>query len=404
MFLYSIAIRLYVFIIYLVAPFHAKARKTIAGRRGFFQVNPPSQTPSYIWFHCASLGEFEQGRPLLEKIKKEFPQKKILLSFFSPSGYEVRKNYEHADRVIYLPFDSASHARKFFESFKIDLVVFVKYDVWPFYLREILQRKIPVFLTSAVFRPNLFYFKWYGRFFKNMLQHINRIFVQDAESEKLGSLHGLKNIEIAGDARIDRVLTIKNNPAPMEEVKKFIGGKNCIVFGSIYKSDLEIIAAVEKNMGPNDRLVIAPHQVSDQEMKVLQQRYPQALLYRDLANAADQKILVVDHVGSLNQLYQFATMAYIGGGFERGIHNILEPAVFNIPVFIGPEFSKFPEAKSLLVENLVFSASHPDRIAQLMLNQMNQVDRNDFRQRSENWFLRHSGATDLILSKLKLFF
>jgi 3-deoxy-D-manno-octulosonic-acid transferase len=387
-----------------VAPFHTKARKMIAGRREFFASPPPPHNQGCIWFHCASLGEFEQGRPLIEKIKKEFPSKKILLSFFSPSGYEVRKNYDLADWVIYLPFDSATNARKFFDKYKIDLVVFVKYDVWPFYLREILRRKIPVFLTSAVFRANQFYFKSYGSFFKKMLQQLNSIFVQDSASENIAGLHGFKNIEIAGDARIDRVLAIKNKPLPMEEVKKFTGDNPCIVFGSIYPSDMEIISLVEKNLGPDAKLIIAPHQVHAHEIRLLQQRYPQALLFRDILKAANQRILIVDHVGSLNQLYQFATMAYVGGGFERGIHNILEPAVFNIPVFIGPRYSKFPEATSLVSENLVFSGSTQANVAQLMLNSPDKLNKFDFIHRSENWFLRHAGATDLILNKLALYF
>jgi 3-deoxy-D-manno-octulosonic-acid transferase len=405
MFLYSIGIKIYVLAIYLVSFFNLKARKIIQGRKGFFDLNQPEKDHAYIWFHCASLGEFEQGRPIIEKIKKEFPAKKILLSFFSPSGYEIRKNYEFADKVIYLPFDSSSNAKRFIQTFHIEMAIFVKYDVWPFYLRELLKQQIPVFLTSAVFRKNHVFFKWYGAFLKKLMFGINKIFVQDADSKNMAETNGLTNVEIAGDARIDRVLQIKESIGEVSGVKSFLNGSACIAFGSVYQSDVKLIEYLTTHASKEYKWMIVPHQVDENSIKYFKQVFPEAILFSRLQEEySGQHILIVDHVGSLNKLYQYAKMAYIGGGFEANIHNILEPAVFNIPVFFGPAFGKFPEASSLINEGLAFSDPNPVNLAKIMTSQLEQQASPGFKQRSNDWFSKKSGATDLIFSELRSYF
>ncbi len=404
MFFYGIAIKIYILFINLASPFYIKAKKAIAGRKNFFNIHQPDNSIKYIWFHCASLGEFEQGRPLIEKIKKELPDKKILLSFFSPSGYEIRKDYAFADKVVYLPFDSSSHAKKFLQAFNVEMAIFVKYDVWPYYLREILRKKIPVFLTSAVFRKDHFFFKWYGAFLRSMMAKMNKIFVQNNESKKIALDNGLLNVEVTGDVRIDRVLQIKENAVRMKDVEAFLDQKKCIIFGSAYRSDEGVITYIEKNLNDDHKIIIAPHQVDENVLNYFKQRHPRSILFKDLAEYSDQRILLIDHIGSLNQLYQYADLVYIGGGFEKGIHNILEPAVFNIPVFFGPRFEKFPEALSLIVEKLAFSDPDPTTVAKSMVMSLKEKEVKGHQERSKSWFTLNSGSTDLIFNNLCLFF
>jgi 3-deoxy-D-manno-octulosonic-acid transferase len=405
MFLYNIGIKLYIFFIYLASPFVPKAAKAIKGRRNFFSNNKPDHQTKYIWFHTSSLGEFEQGRPLIEKIKKENPGKKILLSFYSPSGFEVRMNYDFADRVIYLPFDSLPNARKFFEHFEIEMAIFVKYDVWPFFIKEAFKKNIPVFLTSAVFRNDHFFFKWYGKFFLQLLKRMKKIFVQDENSVKLAQEFGLDNVIQAGDVRVDRVLEIKKNIAQMPEMEKFIDGKKCIVFGSVYDYEIPIIQSVLNDTDGETKFIIVPHDISENILEKFKAKLPENIFYSQIDKYKSERILIVDHVGSLNKIYQYASMAYIGGGFKRrGLHNTLEPAVFNIPVFFGPHFHKYPEAVSMLKEDLVFVENSAPGLAKIMALKLKEQLGLDFVQRSQKWFTKNSGATDLIYKELSAIF
>lgn len=400
LFIYSIGIRLYIFILYLVSPFNSKAKKSLRGRKSFFKNKTPDNNNKFIWFHCASLGEFEQGRPLIEKIKKEHPSKKVLLSFFSPSGYEIRKDYEFADEVIYLPFDTRKNVKLFFKMYQIDMVIFVKYDVWPLYLKQILSQKIPVYLVSAVFRKNHFFFQWYGKFQKKLMYKINRIFVQDSGSKMIAESNGFNNVEIAGDLRLDRVLQIQQEVQPIELVEQFVGNHSCIVLGSIYRVDLPIIEEILKNSTIDTKIIIAPHLVSKTEVEYFCSKFPKAIQFADLDKYAQQQILIIDHIGSLNKLYQYATKVYVGGGFGLGIHNILEPAVYSIPVYFGPRYHKFPEAEMLVKENLAFTGTSPLEIAKRMIQEESEVDSSNFVEKSKKWFKTHSGATQLIFRHL----
>lgn len=405
MFFYSIGIKIYVFFIYLVSPFNHKASKAVKGRKNFFQIHTPDHQTKYIWFHVSSLGEFEQGRPIIEKIKREHPEKKILLSFYSPSGFEIRKNYQLADKVIYLPFDSSSNAKRFFDHFQIEMAVFVKYDVWPFFIKEILRRKIPVFLTSAVFRDDHFYFKWYGKFFLNFLKEMNKIFVQDHHSVELGKRNGLSNIEHSGDVRVDRVVEIKSTIAKMPLVESFINNKKCIVFGSVYEYEINIIQAILRDTNEEVKLIIAPHEINEHVLDQFKNAFSESIFYADLNNYKNERVLIIDHVGSLNKIYQYASIAYVGGGYSRrGMHNILEPAVFNIPVCFGPHYHKFPEAISLLENDLVFVENSAPRLAKIMAIKLKENISPVFIINSQKWFNENSGATHLIYNGLSPLF
>jgi len=404
MFFYSIGIKIYLFIIYLASAFNKKASKAIKGRKDFFKINLPDSKQKYIWFHCASLGEFEQGRPIIERIKKQNPEKKVLLSFFSPSGFEIRKDYSFADKIVYLPFDSASNAKKFLSIFSIEMAVFVKYDVWPFYMKEILKRKIPVFLTSAVFRKDQFFFKWYGAFFLKLLTRMNIIFVQNEESISLAKSKRLNNAELAGDARVDRVEQIKLNIQEIPSVKQFIRKKKCIVLGSVYESETVFIKYLVEHLGEDFKIIIVPHSVDSSTLNHFKKVFPQAELFTNLNKKRECSVLLVDHVGSLNQIYQYASGVYVGGGYDKGIHNILEPAVFNIPIFFGSHYHKFPEAFSLLKENLAFVENDSLQLAKCMVTKLTEDTSPEFFNNSKKWFKKNSGATDLIYSKLSRFF
>jgi 3-deoxy-D-manno-octulosonic-acid transferase len=401
MFLYSVAFRLYIFVVYLAAFFNPKAQKLITGRRNFFRLHQPDPTVSFIWFHCASLGEFEQARPLIEKIKKEQPSKKILLSFFSSSGYEVRKNYALADQVIYLPFDSRSNAKKFLKTFNISMAVFVKYDVWPFYLKELFAKNIPVFLISATFRKNQFYFKWYGKFMEDLLKNMNHIFVQDKDSLMLLEQKNFGNASQCGDVRVDRVIQIHSDDRSLNEIEVFTSGEDCFVFGSVYPDEINLIKQFSTDV--QCRIIIAPHTVEKKNIDVFLRNFPDSILWSELNNYSGQRFLIIDNIGMLSKIYKYGIGAYIGGGFGKGIHNILEPAIWGIPVYFGPLFHKFPEAISLIDQKIGFSEKTRVELAKIMSSNTKEFDRVAFKKLSASWFKVNSGATDLIYNMLSDF-
>jgi 3-deoxy-D-manno-octulosonic-acid transferase len=397
MFLYNVGFRLYIFVVYLAALVNPKAKKLIAGRKKFFRLHQPDTT-AFIWFHCASLGEFEQARPLIEKIKKEQPSKKILLSFFSSSGYEVRKNYSFADQVIYLPFDSRSNAKKFFNTFNISLAVFVKYDVWPFYLKELFRRKIPVFLISATFRKNQFYFKWYGKFMVDLLKKMNHIFVQDKDSLMLLQQKKFDNASQCGDVRVDRVIQIHAENHALSEIEVFASGPDCFVFGSVYPEEINLIKQFSSQV--QCRIIIAPHTVEKTNIDVFLRNFPDSILWSELNSYSGQLFLIINNIGMLSKIYKYGIGAYIGGGFGKGIHNILEPAIWGIPVYFGPLFHKFPEAISLIHQKIGFSEKSPVELCKIMASNAKEFDPATFKKLSATWFNVNSGATNFIYNRL----
>jgi len=352
---YHIFLFLYKTSLWIAAPFHSKASAWVNGRKGIFkkmesQINPEDRV---IWMHVASLGEFEQGRPLLEKLRKEYPLHKLLLTFFSPSGYEIQKNYAGADWVFYLPMDGPKAAKRFLDIAHPELVLFVKYEFWFFYLKKISYRKIPLLLVAALFREEMSFFRWYGAISRKMAARFDHLFVQDKRSLDLLHKIGLGSISsIAGDTRFDRVIEIATKHKPIKIIEQFKGESAMLVAGSTWQGDEKAIAkAFENPTLSNLKLIIAPHEISDTHINELQQLFPTAQLFSAYQQApiATNTVLIIDSIGLLSSLYYYATVAFIGGGFKlSGIHNILEAAVYGVPVFFGPHHQRSLEALELV--------------------------------------------------------
>ena len=352
-YIYTLALHLYSLSVEIMSFFNRKARMTRVGQwytNGILR-KLIDRSAHYIWFHAASLGEFEQGRPMMEAIRKRYPAYKVLLTFFSPSGYEVRKNYEGADVICYLPFDTPYKVRKFITLANPSVAVFIKYEFWLNYLTELKKRNVKIYLISAVFRPNQLFFKWYGKWYRKALLCYEHLFVQDEASKKLLAKYGIKNVEVSGDTRFDRVLEIRQRSRLLPEVEIFTQGKQPIlVVGSSWPEDEGIIIPYF-NFHPDIKLIIAPHEINRAHLL-----YIQSLLNRPsvrLSEATQETLqtndcLIIDSIGMLSSIYRYGDVAYIGGGFGKGIHNTLEAAVYGIPVIFGPKYQKFKEANGFI--------------------------------------------------------
>lgn len=359
--MYSLGIYLYALLVRLVAALgHRKARAMVRGQRDTWRILREKIDPTtrYVWFHAASLGEFEQGLPLIERIRREQPSRKILLTFFSPSGYEVRKDYKGADVVCYLPFDSPTAARRFIKWARPEMAFFIKYEFWRNYIDVLSKKSIPIYSVSSIFRPGQIFFRWYGRKYARCLRRITHFFVQNERSVELLRTIGVQdNVTIVGDTRFDRVIDIRNNARPLPLVEQFTRAKEdsnaapfVLVAGSSWQPDEDILLDYV-NRHPNLRLVIAPHVVNNAHIQEIEQklttpalRYSQATL----ENVDDYRVLIIDGYGLLSSIYRYATVAYVGGGFGVGIHNVPEAAVYGIPVIIGPNHQRFAEAMALI--------------------------------------------------------
>ena len=359
--MYSLGIYLYALLVRLVAALgHRKARAMVRGQRDTWRILREKIDPTarYVWFHASSLGEFEQGLPLIERLRREQPSRKILLTFFSPSGYEVRKDYKGADVVCYLPFDSPTAARRFIKWARPEMAFFIKYEFWRNYIDVLSKKSIPVYSVSSIFRPGQIFFRWYGRKYARCLRRITHFFVQNERSVELLRTIGVQNnVTIVGDTRFDRVIDIRNNARPLPLVEQFTRAKEdsnaapfVLVAGSSWQPDEDILLDYV-NRHPDLRLVIAPHVVNDAHIQEIEQklttpalRYSQATL----ENVDDYRVLIIDGYGLLSSIYRYATVAYVGGGFGVGIHNVPEAAVYGIPVIIGPNHQRFAEAVALI--------------------------------------------------------
>ena len=362
--MYSLIIHLYAFFIELISPFHKKARLM---RLGQWKTNgilreKIDQNAKYIWFHASSLGEFEQGRPLIEKIKAEHPEYKILLTFFSPSGYEVRKNYGGADVVCYLPFDTPYRVKKFLDLSKPVMAIFIKYEFWDNYLSELKRRNIPVYIVSAIFRKEQLFFKWYGGMYRKVLSYFTHIFVQDDASRELLSKYGVTNVSVFGDTRFDRVQDVYKNTKQVPMVELFVNNNRSdnqltMVAGSSWQQDEEVYLNYF-NEHPELKLIIAPHEIHKDHLMHIESMLKRPSIRLSEATEKDIKgksCLIVDSFGLLSSIYRYGDLAYIGGGFGAGIHNVLEAAVYGMPVIFGPKYQKFKEARDLLQVGGAFS-------------------------------------------------
>lgn len=358
--MYSIGIYLYALIVRLVAAFgHRKARAMVRGQHDTWRILREKINPNerYIWFHAASLGEFEQGLPLIERLRREQPARKILLTFFSPSGYEVRKDYKGADVVCYLPFDSPTAARRFIKLARPEMAFFIKYEFWRNYIDVLFKKSIPIYSVSSIFRPGQIFFRWYGRKYARCLRRITHFFVQNERSvELLRSIGVTDNVTIVGDTRFDRVIDIRNIAKSLPIVEQFSQAQDgatqpfVLVAGSSWQPDEDILLDYV-NRHPEIRLVIAPHVVNEAHIQEIEQKLTTpALRYSKatLENVQNYRVLIIDGYGLLSSIYRYATVAYVGGGFGVGIHNVPEAAVYGIPVIIGPNHQRFAEAVALM--------------------------------------------------------
>ena len=400
-FLYNIFIYLYIGILHLICPFNKKIKTMLKGQKECFdKLKNINQNDKIAWFHCASLGEFEQGRPLLEEVKKHFPNHKILLSFYSPSGYEAKKNYSLADYIVYLPNDTRKNAKKFVSMVNPDLVFFIKYEFWYNYISALKGKRL--FQVSLILRENQYFFTWYGKWFAKQLKNFEHFFVQNQQTATLLNKIGYKNITISGDTRFDRVMTIANNAKSFPDIENFCkGDKKIILAGSSWLADEKII---EKAINDLDiKLIIAPHIVEQSHINEIQELFPKSILYSELAeNKKESNILIINCIGILSNLYQYCDIAYIGGGFGVGIHNTLEAATFGKPICFGPNYHKFQEAIDLIDLNAAYSINNEEELKAVLSSLLGDKEKyEESAKASKNYVQEKVGACKKIIEHLK---
>jgi len=357
--IYKIGIRVYFFLLLLASPFNVKARRWLKGRRGMWKKIKKTIPAGarVFWFHCSSLGEFEQGRPVIEEIRQRMPDCFILLTFFSPSGYELRKNYPGADLVSYLPLDTRFNAWRFINLVKPAAVYFIKYEFWYYFLRTLYKKKIPVYLVSAKFREDQAFFKWYGSWYRKFLNYFTLFFVQDENSAKLLASLGMNNTIVSGDTRFDRVHAISERSYDYPKIEKFRQDKKIVVAGSTWDKDEDILVEFINRSGDDVRFILAPHEISSRKIYRLVELIEAPVVRfteEEKAGFARAKVLLIDTIGHLSSIYKYGDVAYIGGGFGKGIHNILEAATYGLPVIFGPNYHKFLEANEMLTLEAAF--------------------------------------------------
>ncbi len=405
--IYRIAVFLYSLAVKAASLFNEKARQFVKGRKNWHKnlEGKIEANSRYIWVHCASLGEFEQGRPLIEAVKKQFPELSILLTFFSPSGYEIRKNYELADVVSYLPLDTRSNARRFIRLVHPEKAFFIKYEYWHFYIDELKKNNIPLYIVSAIFRENQQFFKknLIGKWYRKIIFKVEHFFVQNESSAGLLRSVGLNNYTVSGDTRFDRVAAIAQNAREVPVAEKFRGKQPVLIAGSTWKPDEELLAAFV-NSHPEVKMIIAPHEVTEVNIKRLGQSLKNPFVRLSSAsdeNNIDAQVLIIDSVGLLSSLYQYGDVAYIGGGFGVGIHNILEAATFGLPVVFGPNCEKFKEAVDLKNLGGAFSIHNfsglEERLSELLGDAAKHQTASAI---CKNYVKNNTGSTGLIMEKV----
>jgi 3-deoxy-D-manno-octulosonic-acid transferase len=407
--LYHLFVLLYPFAARCIAPFNKKAQLWIKGRKNWkskYSQVFEKETRPVLWMHCSSLGEFEQGLPLFEALKLRYPNHFFLVSFFSPSGYEIRKNHPVADYVCYLPMDSPKNAKEFIELVNPKIALFIKYEFWYYYLRQLHQKEIPTLLISAIFRKDQIFFKWYGQFYKNMLQFFNHIFLQDDRSKKILASIGLsKKIYLSGDTRFDRVISIANAHTINDTIVHFCNNKNTIIAGSTWSEDDKCLHHYAI-ANPSIQFIIAPHDIDKERIDECLQFYPNAILYSEYEAAIANNLqinnyqtLVIDNMGMLSSLYQYATIAFIGGGFiVKGVHNTIEAAVYGVPIVFGPVYDKYLEAVELVEKEGAFAVADLIELEQV-LNELitDKQNRKKIGANAKDYVYSTSGATQKIM-------
>ncbi|MCQ2343743.1 MAG: 3-deoxy-D-manno-octulosonic acid transferase [Paludibacteraceae bacterium] len=400
MVIYNLAIRLYKFGIFVASMFNPVIRRMREGERQTISLIKSSRKPGerWVWVHAASLGEFEQGRPLIERIKKGNPEYKVLLTFFSPSGYNVRKNYDKADMVCYLPLDTRSNAKRFVEALRPEKVYIVKYEFWLNYLANLRKNNIETYIISAIFRAQQPFFKWYGGVFRKCLKTFRRLYVQNEESKRLLKGIGVTNVSVTGDTRFDRVSDIAAAAKQLPKVASFAAGHTTIVVGSSWQPDEALLLPyINEHCKNGVRMIIAPHHVEPDRIKeltsMLKCRY---ILYSEVKDDTlmDADVLVINTIGILSSIYQYGQVAYIGGGFGVGIHNTLEAAVWGMPVVFGPNYKKFKEACELIECGGAVSITDIESCGKALDGYIK--DNGKAANAAKEYVSTHIGATDII--------
>ena len=403
--IYKIGIQIYFFLILLAAPFNIKARRWLKGRQGIWRKIRSNIKPGdhVVWVHCASLGEFEQGRPIIEEIRSTMPDKKILLTFFSPSGYELRKNYEGAHCVTYMPLDTRFNAWLFMNLVKPEMAFFIKYDYWYYFLRTLKKKKIPAFIVSAKFRRDQVFFKWYGTWYREVLKFFTVLYVQNEESRRLLNVIGIKNVEVTGDTRFDRVYAISKRSVEYPWMEPFARGKKVIIAGSTWEKDEQLLIEYINNSARDIRFILAPHEINEKKlMRLIELIVHPTVRFtdNDKSSYLNAKVLIVDTVGHLSSLYRYGKIAFIGGGFGKGIHNILEAATYGLPVVFGPKYQKFLEAVEMIDIKAAFSINNYEELkSALDLLTTNGELLNECSLRAKEYIESKLGATRIIVDK-----
>ncbi|PQJ77025.1 3-deoxy-D-manno-octulosonic acid transferase [Polaribacter glomeratus] len=405
-FLYNIFVFIATMLLSLFALFNKKLRLFVDGRKETFSKTAALKNENTIWIHAASLGEFEQAIPIIERLKKEYNQYKILVTFFSPSGYEIRKNYNLADVVCYMPVDSKANAIKFIKKVNPTLAIFIKYEFWPNFLNELKKKEVPTILVSGILRENQIFFKFYGGFMRKSLQAFHHFFVQNKTSQELLNAINFKNVSIAGDTRFDRVSKILEQDNSLDFINEFKNNQYTIIAGSTWHEDEELlIHYINNKASENEKFIIAPHTIKQEAILELQKSInKKTVLFSDKAdkNLSEYQVFIINTIGILTKIYAIADVAYVGGGLNTGLHNILEPATFGIPVIIGNKYSKFKEAVDLVKLKGCISISNQNEFSSIFDRlKMDEDYRKSTGEINQNYIQENLGATKKIMDYLK---
>jgi 3-deoxy-D-manno-octulosonic-acid transferase len=405
--LYNIVIHIYTGLIRLAAFYDTKARQWTGGRKDLFRKIEAAidKNQKHVWFHTASLGEFEQGRPVIEAFRQKYPDYKVVLTFFSPSGYEVRKNFEGADHIFYFPADTHRNARRFLQLVNPSMVFFVKYEFWFNYINEIHGRNIPLYFFSVKFRPDQYFFKWYGGWFRHNLKMIDRIFVQDEDSLQLLQSTGYLNGSLSGDTRFDRVLSVAAQKKSFPVIEAFSKNTKVLIAGSTWPPDEDMLKQLINKKTENLKYIIAPHEIRPVRIAAFQLEIFEKsvrLSEATIENVEDAKVLIIDNIGMLLHLYQYADFAYIGGGFGKNVHNILEAATFGVPVVCGPNYHKFQEIIDLNILGGAFPVVNYFYFESTLLKlHSDDAFRKECSDICRNFVANSAGATQIILKSIE---
>ena len=405
--IYSFLVHVAWFHLKLIAYLKPKIKLFVEGRKSVFSIleNSITDADPIIWMHVASLGEYEQGLPILQKLKTNYPKHKILLTFFSPSGYEIKKNTKDADIITYLPLDTISNANKFIQLANPVLAIFIKYEIWPNYLNELQKKNVPTFLVSALFSKKQSYFKWYGGFMRKSLKTFHHFFIQDENSQELLKTIGFTNTTVSGDTRFDRVAEILERDNTLSFMTDFKQDKFCFVVGSSWPDDEKIIVEHINKSNYGVKYVIAPHNIKTEHIKNLKADISKkTLLYSELEheNSKDYEVLLIDTIGLLTKIYSYADIAYVGGGFKTGLHNTLEPVVFGTPLLIGPNYKGFREAEDLVEKGGTIVVKNKDEFSNAFEKLFNnRIMVEELGQINAQYAISKTGATTKVMNHLK---